>query len=155
MIHMQETSGLDGILRKNAAPRVVLISSPSKLQYFVVAEKQVLGEYPCLQDALFFCFAAYYVYHLEYPAQVKNMFYFFQDFVVRHPDSHDRSGTYLATTSDIKRNIWVFFFLLWTDMPHNTIACRIHKHSGVVIHAVILNISYGFMITYVTHYDSL
>ena len=46
---------MDEILREvYAAPRVVLITSPSKLQFFVVAEKQVLGEYPCLQDALFF-----------------------------------------------------------------------------------------------------
>lgn len=38
---------MDGILREDyAALRVVLISS-SKLQYFVVAEKQVLGEYLC------------------------------------------------------------------------------------------------------------
>lgn len=97
---------MDEILcEKYSAPRVVLISSPSKIQFFVVAEKQVLGEYPCLQDALFFCFAAYYVFHVEYPSQVKNIFYFFQDFVVRHPDSHDRSGTYLATTSDIKRHM--------------------------------------------------
>ena len=96
---------MDEILcEKYSAPRVVLISSPSKMQFFVVAEKQVLGEYPCLQDALFFCFAAYYVFHVEYPSQVKNIF-FFQDFVVRHPDSHIRSGTYLATTSDIKRRM--------------------------------------------------
>ena len=97
---------MDEILRqKYSAPRVVLITSPSKVQFFVIAENEIIGEYPCFQDALFFCFAAYYVFHLQYPAQVKNMFYFFQDFIVRHPDSHDRNGTYLATTSDIKRNL--------------------------------------------------
>ena len=97
---------MDEILReKYSAPRAVMISSPSKNQFFVIAENEILGEYPCFQDALFFCFAAYYVFHVEYPSQAKNILYFFQDFVVRHPDSHNRSGTYLATTSDIKRNI--------------------------------------------------
>ena len=41
----------------------------------------------------------------KYPSQVKGIFYFLQDFIVCHPDSHDRSGTYLATTSDIKHNL--------------------------------------------------
>ena len=97
---------MDEILReKYSAPRAVMISSPSKYQFFVIAENEILGEYPCFQDALFFGFAAYYVFHVEYPSQAKNILYFFQDFVVRYPDSHNRSGTYLATTSDIKRNM--------------------------------------------------
>ena len=76
---------MDEILcEKYSAPRVVLISSPSKIQFFVVVEKQVLGEYPCLQDALF-CFAAYYVFHVEYPSQVKNIFYFFPRFCCETP----------------------------------------------------------------------
>lgn len=87
------------------APRMVLVSSMTKIQYFVTAEREVLGEYPSFQDTLFFVFASYYVYHLQYPTQVKNIFYFIQDFIVRHPDSYDRKGTYLATTSDIKRNL--------------------------------------------------
>jgi hypothetical protein len=97
---------METILRETyPAPRMVLISSMTQVQYFVTAENDVLGEYPSLQDMLFFVFASYYVYHLKYPSQVKNIFYFLQDFIVRHPDSHDRSGTYLATTSDIKRNL--------------------------------------------------
>ena len=53
------------------APRMVLISSMTKVQYFVTGENDVLGEYPSLQDTLFFMFASYYVYHLKYPSQVK------------------------------------------------------------------------------------
>ena len=94
---------MDEVLCKNyPAPRMIMMSSPSKNQFFVTAEKEVLGEYPCFQ---FFCFAAYYVFHVEYPSQVKNILYFLQDFVVRHPDSLNRNGTYLATTSDIKRHM--------------------------------------------------
>ena len=48
-------------------------------------------------------FASYYVFNLEYPKPIKNILYFFQDFIVKHPDSYDRNGTYLAITSDIKR----------------------------------------------------
>lgn len=87
------------------SPRMVVVTSMARTQFFVTAEGDVLGEYPTFQDMLFFMFAAYYVYHLKYPSQVKNILYFMQDFVVRHPDSFDRSGTYLATTSDIKHNI--------------------------------------------------
>ena len=70
---------MDEILReKYSAPRAVMISSPSKNQFFVIAENEILGEYPCFQDALFFCFAAYYVFHVEYPSQAKNILYFFK-----------------------------------------------------------------------------
>ena len=40
------------LCEKHSAPWVVLIS-PSNIQFSVVAEKQVLGEYPCLQDTVF------------------------------------------------------------------------------------------------------
>ena len=97
---------METILRETyPAPRMVLVSSTANVQYIITAEGVVLGEYPSFQDTLFFMFASYYVYHLKYPSQVKNIFYFIQDFIVRHPDSYDRSGTYLATTTDIKRNI--------------------------------------------------
>lgn len=97
---------METILRETyPSPRMVLVSSSAKVQYFVTAEGEVLGEHPSFQDTLFFVFASYYVYHLKYPSQVKNIFYFMQDFIVHHPDSYDRSGTYLATTSDIKRNL--------------------------------------------------
>lgn len=78
------------------APRMVLLSSMAKVQYFITAEGEVLGEYPSFQDTLFFCVSL---------KVSKNIFYLIQDFIVRHPDSYDRSGTYLATTSDIKRNL--------------------------------------------------
>ena len=98
---------MDEVLCKNyPAPRMIMMSSPYKNQFFVTAENEILGEYPCFQDALAFCFAAYYVFHVEYPSQVKTLIlYFLQDFVVRHPDSLNRNGTYLATTSDIKRHM--------------------------------------------------
>ena len=73
---------MDEVLSKNyPAPRMIMVSSPSKNQFFVTAENNILGKYPCFQDALFFCFAAYNVFHVEYPSQVKNILYFFQDFV--------------------------------------------------------------------------
>ena len=39
-------------------PRMVLVSSMTKIQYFVTAEREVLGEYPSFQDTLFFVFAS-------------------------------------------------------------------------------------------------
>ena len=69
---------MDELLRKNySAPGVIFISSQSKSQFFVAAEKEILGEYPCFQNAPFFCFAAF---HVEYPPQLKNILYYIQDF---------------------------------------------------------------------------
>ena len=96
---------MDILREPYSSPRMVQLSSHTKVQFFVVTESAVLSEYPSFQDALFFVFATYYIFHLQYPSQVKNVLYFFQDFIVQHPDSYDRSGTYLATTSDIKRNL--------------------------------------------------
>ena len=43
------------------------------------------------------------IFHLEYPKQTKNVMFFFQDYIVTHPDSMKRPGTYLAVVSDIKK----------------------------------------------------
>ena len=93
----------DALKADRPSPRVVVFSSATKKQFFVLIEKEVLCEVPCLSTALFVAFAAYYVFNLEYPKPVKNILYFFQDFIVKHPDSRDRNGTYLAITSDINR----------------------------------------------------
>ena len=61
-----------------------------KAVFFNFVEKAVLCEceVPCLSTALFVAFASYYAFSLEYPKPVKNILYFFQDFIVKHPDSH-------------------------------------------------------------------
>ena len=97
---------MDTILKEDyPSPRMVVVSSMARTQFFVTAKGDVLGEYPSFQDMFFFMFAAYYIFHLKYPPRVKNIFYFMQDFIVRHPDSVDRTGMYLAITHDIKSNI--------------------------------------------------
>ena len=85
------------------SPRVAVFSSATKKQFFILVEKAILCEVPCLSTALFVAFASYYVFNLEYPKPVKNILYFFQDFIVKHPDSYDRNSPYLAITSDVKR----------------------------------------------------
>ena len=51
------------------SPTVAAFLTDQKRQYFVITEKQVLCEVPCLQDALFYTFAAYYVFNLAYPKE--------------------------------------------------------------------------------------
>ena len=47
---------METILRETyPAPRMVLVSSTAKVQSFITAEGEVLGEYPAFQDTLFFC----------------------------------------------------------------------------------------------------
>ena len=86
-------------------PRIAAIVGEGSTQYFVICESKVLCEVPTLQAALFTAFSAYYCFNLEYPASAKNIFCFFQDYILGHPNSNKKSGTYLATVSDIKRNL--------------------------------------------------
>ena len=85
-------------------PQIAAIVGEGSTQYFVICESKVLCEVPTLQAALFTAFSAY-CFNLEYPASAKNIFCFFQDYILGHPDSNKKSGTYLATVSDIKRNL--------------------------------------------------
>ena len=69
----------------------------------MLVEQDVLCQVPSVQLALFITFSAYYVFHLEYPKQLKNVMYFLQDFVLAYPDFLRRPANYLATASDIKK----------------------------------------------------
>lgn len=97
---------MDDVLAINRpSPRVAAFLTDQKRQYFVVTENKVLCEVPSLQDALFYTFASYYVFNLAYPKECEKLLFFLQDYVVQHPDSVGRTSSYLATASDIKRNI--------------------------------------------------
>lgn len=85
-------------------PRIAAIVGEGSTQYFV-CESKVLCEVPTLQAVLFTCFSAYYCFNLEYPVSAKNIFCFFRDYILGHPDSNKKSGTFLAMVSDIKRNL--------------------------------------------------
>ena len=73
------------------------------IQYFVLIEQKVLCQVPSFQFALYITFSAFYVFHLEYPKVVRNVFFFLQDYVLSYPDSLRRPATYLATASDINK----------------------------------------------------
>jgi hypothetical protein len=74
-------------------------------QYFVICEKMVICELSKFEEALFFMFASYYVFHLQYPALFKQVLFFLQDYVFCHPDSVGRPSSYMAISTDIKRNL--------------------------------------------------
>ena len=93
-------------LPKRTQPRNVAFTGESDTQYLLVCEEKVLCKMLSLKDALFTTFAAYYCFNLEYPPIIKNIFYFFQDFLLEYPDSSKKSGAlFIATVSDIKCNI--------------------------------------------------
>ena len=62
-----------------------------------VCEGRPLCVIKTLQVALFF--------NLEYPIPAKNNFCFLQDYSLGHPDSDNKTSTYLANVSDIKRHM--------------------------------------------------
>ena len=86
-------------------PRIAAFVGENSCDYFVVCEQQVMCKVPNLKTALFIAFASYYCFNLEYPTLAKNVFFFFQDYILDHPDSSKKSGGYLGVVSDIKRNI--------------------------------------------------
>ena len=73
------------------------------IQYFIIIEHRVLCQVPTFQHALFITFSAFYVFHLQYPKVVKNVYLFLQDYILSFPDSMRRPASYLATASDIKK----------------------------------------------------
>ena len=88
---------------KRTQPRIAAFIGEQNTRYMVICEQKVLCKASSLQDCLFTTFAAYYCFNLEYPLPAKNILYFFQDYVLGHPDSRKKSGAYLAVVSDIKR----------------------------------------------------
>ncbi|XP_065905225.1 uncharacterized protein [Dysidea avara] len=89
-----------------AAPRIggYLGVGPDD-QFFVFVENMTLCQCSTLPDAIFLTFSAYYSFYLEYSTQTKSFMWFLQDYIFSYPDSTDRSASYLAVTSDIKRNL--------------------------------------------------
>ena len=81
------------------------LDSDGGKQYFTVCEMSPLCVLPNLQMAIFITFACYYTFNLEYPSPARNVFFFFQDYILNQPDSNKKSGTYLGVVSDIKRNL--------------------------------------------------
>ena len=88
------------------SPRIAAFKNEAgNLQFFIICEQLTLCEAPNLKSTLFYVFACYYVFNLEYPKPAQNLFFFLQDYILSFPDSFKRPSTYLAVASDIKRNI--------------------------------------------------
>ena len=108
MLHsLQESVTIEDVKqdKKYSQPRIAAFLSEERRQYFVVTELRVLCEVPTLQDALFYAFGSYYIFNLAYPKEIEKVLYFFQDYIIQHPDSTGRASTYLAIASDIKTNL--------------------------------------------------
>ena len=87
------------------SPRIAAFVSEESVQFFILCEQKVLCKAPSLQVALFLMFSAYYVFNLEYPKQVRNVLFFFQDYILSQPDSFKRPSPYISVVSDIKRSM--------------------------------------------------
>ena len=74
-------------------------------KFFVFVENVSLCQCSTLPDAIFLMFAAYYSFYLHYSSQTKSFMWFLQDYIFCYPDSADRTASYLAVTTDVKRNL--------------------------------------------------
>ena len=72
-------------------PRIAAFVGENSCDSFVVCEQQVMCKVPNLKTALFIAFASYSCFNLEYPTLAKNVFFFFQDYILGHPDSRKKS----------------------------------------------------------------
>ena len=87
------------------SPRIAAFVGDESTQFFIVCEQKVICKATSLQVALFLMFSSYYVFNLQYPKQVRNVFFFFQDYVLSQPDSFKRPTPYISVVSDIKRGM--------------------------------------------------
>lgn len=99
---------VDAICRKEpkrTQPYVAARIGEEGTQYLIICENESLCKMHTLREAIFTTFAAYYCFNLAYPAEAKHIFSFFQDYILGQPDSGKKTAAYLATVSDIKRNL--------------------------------------------------
>ena len=90
------------------APRIVCFRGEADAaDYFIIVEKKPLCKVSHFPQALSIWFASYYVFHLIYPKQTKEIALFFQEFVFGLPEQSSSRGThsatYLTVTSDINK----------------------------------------------------
>lgn len=101
------------------SPRIAAFIGDEAIQYFVLVERKVLCQVPSFQQALFVAFCSFYVFHLDYPKEVKNVCSFLQDYVLGLPDSLKRPGTYLGVASDVNKHVssqW--HLLIWLPVTY-------------------------------------
>lgn len=88
------------------------------MQYFVVCESKVLCRVATWQSAILIAFSAYYTFNLEYPTEAKNIFGFSQDYNLAHPDSNNKTGTYLASVRHQSEPVKALPSLVMIDKPY-------------------------------------
>ena len=69
------------------SPRIAAFVGDQAIQYFVLVEQRVLCQVSSFQQAMFVAFSSFYIFHLEYPKELKNVTSFLQDYIIAYPDS--------------------------------------------------------------------
>ena len=87
------------------SPSIAAFIDESNEHYFIYVKGIILCKSTRFSDALFLMFASYYILNLKYPAKAKCVLHFLQDYIFDYADSFGNNATYLATLSDIKRNL--------------------------------------------------
>ena len=88
------------------SPRIIeVLEAEGTTTYNIVCEQKVFCKTNIFHDALYFCFAVYYMCNLEYPKPVYNLLCFFQDCILKYLDSLFRATNYVAIVTDINRYV--------------------------------------------------
>ena len=101
MIDDVEQIGLASPLRPN--PRFVSFSTDGGVtEYIVFINLKPLCKIAVFTRALMLWFVVHYVFHLEYSKEIKEVAYFFQEFVFGSLTKAKKTATYLSVTTGIQ-----------------------------------------------------
>ena len=81
--------------------RIAVMISDVNHEIFVVCEQKPLCKVPSLEEGIFIAFAAYYIFNLEYPKEIRGLMTFLQDYILQVTDNLKRNASYLSISTDI------------------------------------------------------
>ena len=78
---------------------------PSRNNYYIMVEQELLQETRSFKEAIFLLVAVHYIFNLEYDATVIEPLLFLQEFILNLKEKGRRSAVYTAITSRLSRAV--------------------------------------------------
>lgn len=102
---IDDVADVASLRSKIISPCFVFFGRDGSGQFIVYIEGSALVSCNSFSQALSLWFSSFYTWNLEYPKEVVEVCHFFQELVFNLPLGKKKSGTYLSTTTDIRKYI--------------------------------------------------